>query len=738
MVEPEDIALWRALQPLKSVAVWLMTGAHPDDEWSGFLAWLKFGRGVQTVYACATRGEGGQNALGPERGRILGALRSREMERAAAELDLAVQWLGAGPGHGEDDPIVDFGFSRSAEDTLRRWGETRLVERLVAVILAVRPDALSPTFLDVPGQHGHHRAVTRCSFRSAEIAAAAGWRVRLLYLPAFSGAGGSYDDREAPPPETVRVDLGAGCAALGAGWAELGERSRRCHATQGMGRDVPPGPLPFALHRCDGVGEAVPLEGVPHGVGDLAGLLAAGAAARALRAIDAAIAGAMAAFPDRSAVAAALHRGLAALDRLVLPAGAEDIGRRLALKRRQIGRAAAVALGIGATLAPGALRTGATAMAGLTVQGNARAKLRLPAGWRESADTFVVPFDGPAFGTLRDGFDPLGGNDPLGVALRWTHAGSDGALVADPVERIAVAPAVEVRVLPERVVRRLASATPVLVELEGAVAPASWPVSGRCGGRLLLDLPAGRLDLEPAGVRLARSGAVALVAPASAALLRAAIAIDPGARIGVVATETDATLDWLRQLDIDAVAIDDATLAAGDLGRWSTLLVGVFGFGQRPALRAHRGRLLTWIAAGGSLVTLYHRPGDGWDDGHTPPRPITLGSPSLRWRATDPAAPVTPLRPEHRLLSWPNAIGPGDWAGWVRERGLYFARDWDAAYVPLLEVADSGEAPFRGALLAADIGRGRHVHVALALHHQFTALVPGAFRLLANLVARPA
>ena len=96
------------------------------------------------------------------------------------------------------------------------------------------------------------------------------------------------------------------------------------------------------------------------------------------------------------------------------------------------------------------------------------------------------------------------------------------------------------------------------------------------------------------------------------------------------------------------------------------------------------------------------------------------------------------MRPEHRLLSWPNAIGPGDWAGWVRERGLYFARDWDAAYVPLLEVADSGEAPFRGALLAADIGRGRHVHVALALHHQFTALVPGAFRLLANLVARPA
>ena len=100
---------------------------------------------------------------------------------------------------------------------------------------------------------------------------------------------------------------------------------------------------------------------------------------------------------------------------------------------------------------------------------------------------------------------------------------------------------------------------------------------------------------------------------------------------------------------------------------------------------------------------------------------------------TDPAAPVRVLAPEHRLLTWPNRIGPEDWDGWVRERGLYFAADWDPAYVPLLAMADAGEAALSGALLAAPVGRGRHVHVALALHHQFPALVPGAFRLLARL-----
>jgi hypothetical protein len=134
---------------------------------------------------------------------------------------------------------------------------------------------------------------------------------------------------------------------------------------------------------------------------------------------------------------------------------------------------------------------------------------------------------------------------------------------------------------------------------------------------------------------------------------------------------------------------------------------------------------------------MYHRPRDGWDDGPTPPRRIEIGSPSLRWRVTDPAAPVRVLVASHPLLNMPNVIRPADWQGWVRERGLYFARTWDPDYVPLLELADPGEAPLQGALLAAPVGKGRHVHVALALHHQFAALVPGAFRLLANLVARP-
>ena len=751
-MEAENQALWRALQPLRSVACWLMIGAHPDDEWNGFLAWLAYGRGVRTVYACSTRGEGGQSVLGPERGLALGAIRSREMELAAAEIGLAVRWLGAGPEHGFSDPIHDFGFSRSGADTLARWGEGRLVERLVRLIRTERPDAISPTFLDVPGQHGHHRAMTACMLRAVDLAAdasflpvSAPWQVAKTYLPAFSGAGLSYDDVAPPPAETVCVDLGIRVAELGMSWAQWGERSRLWHASQGMGRILPEGSRPFRLHLASGVPDVdAPMDGVAHCLADLAGLVPDGVAATSLLRADAAIAEALAVFPDRQAVASAVHRAIGHLAGVTLSDGAGDIGRRLALKRRQLGHAAAQALGMGAILRfPDILRAGAVAEMVLSPT-PASVQVRLPAGWRATKVAtgryrVDVPAEAVPFGTMRDSFDPLGGSDLAGVTLCWWHEGSEARLDIDPAQRVCLAPRIETRVSPGGQVRRVQCPAPILLTLEGGVAPESWPVVTSRGGTLEVRVPPGRLDLEAAGSALAVSrggrGVTALVEPATASILRAEIAVCRDARVGVVAGVTDETLSWLRQLDIVAEPVDDETLARGDLSRFTTLLVGIFGFGQRQALLAQRERIVAWTRRGGSLVTMYHRPEDGWNEGRTPPLRLIPGRPSLRWRVTDPEAPVTILAQHHPLLSTPNVIASADWEGWVRERGLYFAREWDDAYVPLLELADPGEVKLRGALLAAPFGAGRHVHVALALHHQFRALVPGAFRLLANLVA---
>ena len=101
---------------------------------------------------------------------------------------------------------------------------------------------------------------------------------------------------------------------------------------------------------------------------------------------------------------------------------------------------------------------------------------------------------------------------------------------------------------------------------------------------------------------------------------------------------------------------------------------------------------------------------------------------------TDAAAPVRTLQPDHPLLNSPNTINSEDFNGWVKERGLYFASEWDPAYVPLFSISDTGEAPLEGGLLAAQIGAGSHIHCALNLFYQMEHMVTGAFRLFVNLL----
>jgi hypothetical protein len=101
---------------------------------------------------------------------------------------------------------------------------------------------------------------------------------------------------------------------------------------------------------------------------------------------------------------------------------------------------------------------------------------------------------------------------------------------------------------------------------------------------------------------------------------------------------------------------------------------------------------------------------------------------------TDEKAQITHLVPEHPLLNAPNTITDADWHGWQKERGLYFASNWDAAYTPLLSMADPDEQPQKGALLSGAFGKGRHTHTSLILHYQLEKLVPGAYRLMANLL----
>jgi hypothetical protein len=104
-------------------------------------------------------------------------------------------------------------------------------------------------------------------------------------------------------------------------------------------------------------------------------------------------------------------------------------------------------------------------------------------------------------------------------------------------------------------------------------------------------------------------------------------------------------------------------------------------------------------------------------------------------RVVDEQASVKLLDPTNPLLATPNAISAADFAGWVEERGHGFPDSWDAGYTPLTETADAGQDPQRGGLLVTHLGKGTYIYVAYALYRQLPELVPGAYRLLANLLS---
>jgi LmbE family N-acetylglucosaminyl deacetylase len=246
--------LYMWLKSLQSTLIFMQTGAHPDDETSRMLASLSLGDGMHVVYVNAVRGQGGQNALGPERGDALGYLRTEELFEAMRVIRADSAWLAEAP----EDPITDFGFSKSGEQTFEHWGREHSLRQMVKMVRMFKPDILIPTFLDVPGQHGHHRAVTQTTIAAFEDAAdqtkfadlgLPAWQVNTLYLPAWGGGGGSYDDEVPPPNATHEIDTGAFDPVLGGTYAQIGEWSRACHATQGMGRHVDEEEQPVPLHQ---------------------------------------------------------------------------------------------------------------------------------------------------------------------------------------------------------------------------------------------------------------------------------------------------------------------------------------------------------------------------------------------------------------------------------------------------------------------------------------------------------
>ncbi len=205
----------------------------------------------------------------------------------------------------------------------------------------------------------------------------------------------------------------------------------------------------------------------------------------------------------------------------------------------------------------------------------------------------------------------------------------------------------------------------------------------------------------------------------------------PGlARVGYIRGASDRVPEALQEVGVPIVLLDADSLERGDLSRFDAIVVGSRAYETDRALVRSNGRLLDYARSGGLVIVQYQQ--YPFISGGFAPYRMTIAQPHDR--VTDEAAPVTLLQPSAPLFRVPNAIEPEDWQGWVQERGLYFAHDWDSTYVPMLEMHDSGGPPLEGGMLVAPLGRGTYVYTGLSFFRQLPVGVVGAYRLFANLL----
>jgi hypothetical protein len=203
-----------------------------------------------------------------------------------------------------------------------------------------------------------------------------------------------------------------------------------------------------------------------------------------------------------------------------------------------------------------------------------------------------------------------------------------------------------------------------------------------------------------------------------------------GNTIGYIVGSGDEVAGGLRNLGYDVILLTDEELESGNLDRFDAIVAGIRAYNTRERLVVAQPRLLQYVEDGGTLIVQYNV-SRGLLIEEIGPYPFTIG----RDRVSEENAPVTILAPDHPLLNIPNRITHQDFEGWVQERGLYFATQWDDRYETVLASHDAGETDTAGGLLFTRYGEGVFVYTGISWFRQLPAGVPGAYRLLANLLS---
>ena len=748
-------ALAGTLRQLGSNKRVLMIGAHPDDEDTQLLVLLARGLGAQAAYLSLTRGEGGQNLIGPELGPELGIIRTEEL-LAARELDGARQFF---------TRAYDFGFSKSADETFRFWPRDSILKDVLDVIRRFRPQVIIAVFSGTPADgHGHHQVSAILAQQAFDLLRDSAGGPQKFYR----------STRGDPSATTLTLPVGTLDPILGQSYFQIAMASRSRHRSQDMGQLQRAGPATSGVALLASKGTGSPSNGASE-TSVFAGIDTSVHVSGYAALIDSARA---ALTPWRpGATLPFLIRAL----RLVAAADSEQ----RALLERAIATAAGVT--IDGTADDGIVTPGERLQVEVTVWNAGDSAVRVdsvavaaPAGWSlerlEPGAPTVAP--GGGVGTLltrrfvltvgRDAerTQPYFLRRPLtnrGGLYDWSTAPPEvRGLPFEPPPvsaRVRLVIGGEPITLTREIVYRYRDQAigeirrPLFVtrDLDVAITPEEllWPIDGGSGSReprhftvtatnrsrgsakarLAVTTPSGWPPIAAESLAFTREDETKTVTVALAppfadslkagsydvragngwleiidyphirprALARPSLAQIRAARVALPA------LSHVGYVRGAADRVPEALLAVGvplELVGPDSLARGDLSRYDAIVIGSRAYETEPALVANNGRLLDYVRDGGlvivqyqqyPFVDGGFAPYPLTIARPHDR--VTDENAPVTALDPSSPAFHYPNEIRPEDWRGWIQERGLYFAHTWDTTYVPLLETHDPPPNP---------------------------------------------
>lgn len=818
------------LKKLNTVGSVLYIAAHPDDENTRLIAYLANEKCLRTGYLSLTRGDGGQNLIGPEQGVELGVIRTQEL-LAARRIDGGEQFF---------TRAYDFGFSKSPEETLQKWNKDSVLSDMVWVIRNFRPDIIITRFAtDGSGGHGHH---TTSAILAEEAFEAAGdpnrFPEQLLYVEVwkprrlFWNVSSRFQNPNADMSPYLKLDVGGYNPLLGKSYGEIAAESRSMHKSQGFGSAKQRGeyfeyfkPIKGDTANLKDIFEGIDFSWKRVKGGDKIGGM-----------IDKIVKDYKVESPEMSSIAfEKLH---SYLQYQIKPSIAYkmSLANHILLNLNgitieSVAKNAQVGLGDSVQLSLQLLNRSNTKISGNEY--NEFSLLRGEFGvfkqsliWDGEKNKTKTLIYQSKLGVINQTIShPFHLTKPIRNNLfdiEFQHSRTEPETspyhLATAILQFKNTTAqfgfnTQYKwVDPEKgeLYRAVVITPPVMINPQSKLVTFTdnkvkeLRVSLKAGrdsvrGLIKIALPKGwyvvlkgskfnnqlKAPTESAFTfSLAKKGDVedvvleinpyegaqdttitinALVEgqtytkgikeikydhipiqtlfPEAEVKLVKLDVVNKSKRIGYIPGAGDEVQACLSQLGYEATTLTDDKLASENLSQYDAIITGVRAYNTNEKLISFKQKLMDYVAAGGNLIVQYNT--NSWAG----PLSSDIGPYKFkitRNRITDEEAKINFLLPNHPVFNTPNKITEKDFEGWMQERSIYHAGDWDSNYVAPISMTDPYEMtvggvspkgkPDNGALIIAKHGKGNFVYTGLVFFRELPAGVPGAYRFMVNLI----